>query len=47
MNKTPFWKEIFVKMENEIGFEDTLLGLVLGLMTTTIYWKFCKDKKSK
>lgn len=42
---TPFWKELFVKMEEEIGIEDTLIGLMLGSLVTVVYWKFCKDKK--
>ena len=43
MNKTPFWKEIFSKMEDEIGLDNTLLGIMLGSLVTVVYWKFCKD----
>jgi hypothetical protein len=45
MNKTPFWKEILGKVEEEIGLENTLFGLMLGSFITVAYWKFCKDKK--
>ena len=41
-NKIPFWKEIYLKIEDDIGTEDMLVGLLLGSLVTALYWKRCK-----
>lgn len=41
-DKVPFWKEIYNKVEEDIGSEDALIGLILGGLVTVLYWKHCK-----
>ena len=42
-DKTPFWKEIYLKVEGEIGMENTITGVALGVIVTMLYWKHCKN----
>lgn len=41
-DKTPFWRELYYKLEGEIGSDNIFIGLMLGGLVTTIYWKGCK-----
>lgn len=43
-DRIPFWKEIYLKVEDEIGTEDAIIGLLLGGLVTILYWKHCSDK---
>lgn len=41
-NRMPFYKELYFKLENEIGTVDTITGLALGLgvgiVSCGLYW---------
>ena len=41
-DRIPFWKEVYLKVENDIGTEDAAIGLLLGCLVTLAYWKHCK-----
>ncbi len=41
-DRIPFWKEIYLKVEDDIGTEDTIIGLLLGSLVCIMYWKHCK-----
>lgn len=41
-DRTPFWKEIYSKVEDDIGTEDAIIGLLLGGLVCIMYWKHCK-----
>lgn len=38
-NKEPFYKEVYDKVENEIGVLDTVIGLGLGVVVCALYWR--------
>ena len=40
-NKTPFYKEIYYKVENEIGVLDTVIGLALVATVCGLWWRHC------
>ena len=40
--RIPFWKERYLSLEHDIGVENILIGLALGIITTSMYWKHCK-----
>ena len=39
-NKEPFYKEVYDKVENEIGVLDTVIGLGLGSVVCALYWRY-------
>ena len=39
-NKEPFYKEVYDKVENEIGVLDTVIGLGLGAIVCALYWRY-------
>ena len=41
-DRIPFWKERYLSLEHDIGVENILIGLALGIITTSMYWKHCK-----
>ena len=40
-NKEPFYKEVYKKVENEIGVVDAVIGLGLGVVVCGLYWHYC------
>lgn len=38
-NKEPFYKEVYDKVENEIGVLDMVIGLGLGAVVCVLYWR--------
>ena len=41
VEKVPFYKEIYDKVENELGIYDTLTGLAIGVAACMLYWRHC------
>ena len=41
-DRMPFWKVRYLSLEHDIGVENILIGLALGIITTSMYWKHCK-----
>lgn len=39
--KVPFYKDIYLKVENELGPFDTIIGLGLGVTVCALYWRHC------
>lgn len=43
-NKMPFYKELYFKLENEIGTIDTVAGLAIGVgagvVSCVLYWTY-------
>lgn len=44
-DKIPFWKERYLALQEDIGDENILMGLMLGGLVTLMYWKHCKRCK--
>ena len=41
VEKVPFYKEIYDKVENELGIYDTFTGLAIGVAACILYWRHC------
>lgn len=43
-NKVPFYKDLYYKLENEIGVIDTISGLAIGVgvgvVSCVLYWRY-------
>lgn len=40
-DRVPFYKELYYKVENELGVYDTIVGLALGAVVCGLYWSHC------
>lgn len=40
-NKVPFYKELYYKVERDLGVYDTLTGIALGVGVCCLYWRHC------
>ncbi len=38
-NRVPFYKELYNKLENEIGAIDMIIGLGIGVVACGLYWR--------